>query len=57
MFMSSAAHMTDVSKNIQCGPNQTAPDLNPLFRPPYIYKSVIASQYLQHKGLESDNST
>ena len=55
--MSSAAYMTDVSKSKQCGPNQTAPDLDPLFCPPYIHKSVISSQYLQHKGLESDNST
>ena len=55
--MPSAAYMTDVSKSKQCGPNQTAPDLDPLFSPPYIHKSVIASQYLQHKGLESDNST
>ena len=57
MFMSSAAYMTHVSKSKQCGPNQTAPDLDTLLCPPYIHKSVMSSQYLQHKGLESDNST
>ena len=29
--MSSATYMTDVSKGKQCGPNQTAPLLEPLF--------------------------
>ena len=31
--MSSAAYMTDISKSKQCGPNQTAPDLDPLSLP------------------------
>ena len=28
--MSSAVYQTDVSKSKQCGPNQTAPDMDPL---------------------------
>ena len=51
MFMSSAAYMTYVSKNKQCGPNQTAPDLDPILCPPYIHKSVMSSQYCSIKGL------
>ena len=45
--MSSAAYMTDVNK---------ANSVDPIRLHPYIHKSIMSAQYLQHKGLESDNN-
>ena len=41
--MSSAAYMTNVSKDKQRGPNQTAPDLNPYCLPLHIHKSIMSA--------------
>ena len=41
--MSSAAYITNVSKGKQCGPNQTAPDLQSHYLPLLIYRSIMSA--------------
>ena len=53
--MLSVAYITDVSKSKHCGPNQTAPDLDPLFFALHIQISQLCQLIFAAVNNKSNN--